>query len=312
MDEPLHNLNVDNTSKLNTNDKSLALQALEAGKVIFMPALCFKLPEAETDKLLSEAILDGKHKNISFDIRTQRIGGLHKSLVNTGFANTLGCFMQNFAEYAHDLVSNLFSPYQSHLIWGRTSYRPAEVRGRPSSKRKDDTRLHIDSFAATPVNGQRILRVFCNVNPYGEPRVWQLGEAFPFVAKRFSPRIPAYNPTIAKLLHKIKVTKSLRSAYDHYQLHLHDGMKLDEHYQNSVNKKQIDFPAQSTWMVFTDQVSHAALGGQYLLEQTFYLPVSAMDQPARSPLHFWEREKGAFELNQKKAPRYAPAPEESE
>ena len=41
----------------------------------------------------------------------------------------------------------------------------------------------------------------------------------------------------------------------------------------------IDFPAGSTWIAFTDCVSHAAMAGQFRLEQTFLLPVDAMLQP---------------------------------
>src|SRR5262249_30381234 len=152
---------------------------------------------------------------------------------------------------------------------------------------------HIDSFPATPVNGRRILRVFSNINPYHEPRVWHLGEPFQQVLTRFAADIPNYNCVHAKLLHLIKATKTLRSAYDHYQLTLHDKMKLCDDYQRTVNKQRIDFPAHSTWIVYTDQVSHAALSGQFLLEQTFYLPVSAMANPALSPLRLWEREKTA-------------------
>jgi len=74
-------------------------------------------------------------------------------------------------------------------------------------------------------------------------------------------------------------------------LHLHDRMKLDKTYQQTLAKQRVDFPPQSTWLVFTDQVSHAALSGQYLLEQTFYLPVEAMDNPTLSPLRQWEKEK---------------------
>lgn len=83
----------------------------------------------------------------------------------------------------------------------------------------------------------------------------------------------------------------MRSAYDHYQLQLHDRMKLDDHYQQTVSKNTINFQAQSTWIVFTDHVSHAALSGQFLLEQTFYLPVAAMRNPEHSPLRCWERNK---------------------
>ena len=54
----------------------------------------------------------------------------------------------------------------------------------------------------------------------------------------------------------------------------------------------IDFPAGSTWIAFTDQVSHAAVAGQYQLEQTFLLPVDAMQRPERSPLRILERMKG--------------------
>ena len=141
------------------------------------------------------------------------------------------------------------------------------------------------------MNGLRILRVFCNINPHGEPRVWHLGEPFDRVIQRFAKQIPDYRASVAKLLKLIKVTKTLRSAYDHYQLQLHDRMKLDDNYQQKVEKKLINFAAQSTWLVFTDQVSHAALSGKFLLEQTFYLPVSAMASPNLSPLNYWQQEK---------------------
>ena len=200
--------------------------------------------------------------------------------------------MHRFADYSKALVDGLMPHYSNCLRWGRTSYRPAEIKGRRCSKRKDDTRVHVDSFAATPVNGLRILRVFCNINPDGEPRVWHVGEPFSNVLEAFSPKIPAFSPMQAKLLQLIKATKTRRSAYDHYMLQLHDQMKLDDHYQSHLKKQRIDFPAQSTWVVFTDHVSHAALSGQFLLEQTFYLPVTAMQNQQLSPLRLWEKRKG--------------------
>jgi hypothetical protein len=116
-----------------------------------------------------------------------------------------------------------------------------------------------------------------------------LGEPFLKVAKHFSSHLPPYKPWLAKLYHRIHITKSLRSEYDHYQLHLHDAMKLDDRYQATVDKTVFAFPAKSTWLVFTDAVSHAALKGQFLLEQTFYVPVEAMEEPALSPLSTWEQ-----------------------
>ncbi|MGL6028266.1 MAG: Kdo hydroxylase family protein, partial [Legionella sp.] len=138
-------------------------------------------------------------------------------------------------------------------------------------------------------NSHRILRVFCNINPDNQPRVWHVGEPFADVLKQFAPRIRPYSKLCAHVLKLVKTTKTLRSPYDHYMLHLHDSMKRDDHYQAHVNKTQIDFPALSSWIVYTDHVSHAALSGQHLLEQTFYLPVDKMANPSHSPLHEWNK-----------------------
>ncbi|KTD25866.1 MULTISPECIES: Kdo hydroxylase family protein [Legionella] len=294
MDQQLHTLAIEDLYSLNTDCKKLAVTSLESGKVIYLPSCSFPLQPKEKDAIFSDKLLDGKHKNVSFDYRTKRLGGFHLKHDHENLADTLKSFMARYAEFAKQLIDFILPHYQDHLHWGRTSYRPAEIKGRTSSKRKDDTRLHVDSFPATPVNGKRILRVFSNINPFHVPRVWHLGEPFPEVLKRFAADIPNYSRTHAKLLQLIKATKTLRSAYDHYQLNLHDSMKLCDEYQQTVTKQRIDFPAKSTWIVFTDQVSHAALSGQFLLEQTFYLPVEAMATPELSPLKQWENEKAAL------------------
>lgn len=284
MDKQLHLMEFNQFTQLSNEEKRFALTALESGQIIYLPNYAFKPSETE-QILLSESVLDGKHKNISYDYQCQRIGGLAMSSQSSVLQPTMKQFMSCFATYARQLVETLLPPYQSAIQWGRTSYRPAEINGRPSSKRKDDTRLHVDSFPSTPVHEFRILRVFCNVNPYGEPRVWHLGEPFSAVLSKFQSRIPPYNRFRAQLMKWMKVTKTLRSQYDHQMTHLHDLMKLDEIYQHTVEKQRVEFPPHSTWLVFTDQVSHAALSGQFLLEQTFYLPVNAMENPTLSPLH---------------------------
>ena len=286
MDDYLYTAHLDNLDQINVNIQNEAVDSLESGKVIYFPNYTFT-PLPNEQALLSETILDKRHKNISYDQAHQRVSGS----VTPELLPLLQTFMQRYADYANELLRSLLPDYTDKIRLGRTSYRPAEIHGRTSSKRKDDTRLHVDAFSSTPVNGQRILRVFCNINPYAEPRVWHLGESFPNVLKSFVQDIPSFNATRAKLLKLMKVTKTLRSPYDHYMLHLHDTMKLDDQYQQNLAKKRVDFPANSTWIVFTDHVSHAALSGQFVLEQTFYLPVSAMKNPACSPLKLWEKEK---------------------
>ena len=96
-------------------------------------------------------------------------------------------------------------------------------------------------------------------------------------------------PGAAMWLRVLHVTKSRRSRYDALMLQLHDRMKADTAYQAEAPQAPIDFPPGSTWMAFTDQVSHAATRGQYQLEQTFLLPVEAMIDERRSPLRILER-----------------------
>lgn len=274
------------TQNIEQINQQESVHFLEKGKVLFFPEYSF--PPIEPD-LLSEHILDGSRKNISYSIRTKKLSAYKKE--SSALDTKLATMMHGYAEFAHQLIKTVLPSYVPHVQWGRTSFRPAQINGRISSKRKDDTRLHVDSFSASPVHGLRILRVFCNINPYNEPRVWNLGEPFTEVLHRFAPNIAPYNKMKARMLNLVKVTKTLRSPYDHYMLHLHDTMKLDDSYQQKVEKVTIDFPAQSSWIVFTDHVSHAALSGQYLLEQTFYLPVDKMANPDFSPLYEWKKIK---------------------
>lgn len=273
------------SNQFSTEEKNTAIQSLENGKVLLLPQMSFSIDTNE-DFILSPQLIDEKSKNISFNIHNGHSKG---STCHDGQLTILNAFMHRYALYAKTLVESLLPHYTSALQLGRTSFRPVEIKSRASSYRKDDTRLHVDAFVASPVNGLRILRVFCNINPESMPRVWHLGEPFDHVVDRFLPRAKKYNPIIAKCLQTLKITKEYRTAYDHYMLQLHDNMKKDMHYQNQVEKIRFDFVPGSTWMVFTDQVSHAALSGQHLLEQTFYVPVDAMEQPALSPLKVLEK-----------------------
>lgn len=259
-------------------------KSLEYGQVVFLPQGGFQLKENEMP-LLNELFLAPKQKNISYHHRFQSLSHFNQNYPeNQLIAHAM---MQRFALYAKDLIDQMFPGFKEGLEMGRTSYRPAKVEGRVSSLLKDDTRLHVDAFSTTPVHGKRILRVFSNINPHDQPRIWHVGEPFADVLNRFEATLPRYSSWKSSMLTVLKLTKSKRSHYDHLMLCLHNQMKRDEHYQQTVKKTEFAFPSNSTWMVFTDQVSHAALSGQYLLEQTFYLPVNCQHYPELSPLHQW-------------------------
>lgn len=265
-----------------------ALDALEAGSVLRLPLPFTLAPEEQS--LLSPQLLSGTRKNISYNPINARLQGADG---DAALEAQLRGLLTRYHASARTLVEHLFAPYRNHLIDGRASYRPAEIAGRvPKSWRHDDTRLHVDAFPATPVHGRRLLRVFNNINPHGEPRRWQVGEPFADVAARFAPRVPRPSALKAQLMALAKITKSKRSAYDHYMLHLHDGMKADLDYQAQVTKIPAGFAPGETWIVYSDQVSHAVLAGRYMLEQTFYVPVEVLQYPQRSPLRVLEKLTG--------------------
>ncbi len=270
-----------------TADREHALCALEQGSVLYFPQLRFSIEEVE-GRLLSPTIA-GKSKNVSLDFSS---GTLRGSSAGEAELRLLRSMMQRFATSSRVLLRNLLPRYKAGLLQARTSFRPVEIAERSTSWRKDDSRLHVDSFPSSPMQGKRILRVFSNVNPHGQNRTWRLGESFESVARRYLPSLRGPVWGVSQLLRLLGITKGRRSAYDHFMLQIHDRMKADLDYQAEVDQIVYELHAGSTWIAFTDQVSHAAMTGQYALEQTFYLPVTCMLDPSQAPLRILERLAG--------------------
>jgi hypothetical protein len=267
-----------------------ATAGLESGNVVFARESFFAAAKHERDLFSPSVLAPRKNvKNISFDPATSQLGG---SALDGEMAAALGGMLSRFSDQAQAFVARACPEYAPHLLRRRTSFRPVEIAGRASSWRKDDTRLHIDAFPATPVQGRRILRVFANVNPEGRPRSWRIGDGFDEVGRYFAPKLRMPFSGAAVALALLRITKTRRSPYDALMLQLHDRMKEDAAYQRSAPQTDVDFPAGSAWMAFTDAVSHAAMAGQYQLEQTFLLPVEAMLDRQQSPLRILERLKG--------------------
>lgn len=263
------------------------ITALEAGKVLYFPNLPFELLESERS-LLDPAVRDPKIRNISLDARGHLKGAAGDTEVQLALAVMIG----RFREQALSLVHSLLPKYGEALRLAPTSYRPTKVETRSQSWRADDRRMHVDAFPSRPNHGERILRVFANVNPEGQPRVWRVGEPFETVARRFLPRAKPYVRWQASVMKALHVTKSLRSEYDHLMLQLHDGMKKDMAFQREATQVTVPFPAGSVWVCFSDQTSHAVMSGQYMLEQTLHLRPEKQYDPASSPLAILTRLAG--------------------
>ena len=216
---------------------------LEEGAVLLLPDLAF---DVRLDERIHFSHSIASAKNVSFDPSTGRVGGAAISHVPDASAESLTLMLRRFSDAAGSLVEALFPAYGGRLQRARASFRPVEIAGRQTTWRHDDTRLHIDSFPATPVQGRRILRVFTNVNPEGRSRSWRIGEPFEQVVERFGKRLRMPLPFSGALLQLARITKSRRSPYDALMLQLHDRMKADLAYQAESPQTAIDFPAGST------------------------------------------------------------------
>ena len=261
--------------------------AVESGKVLLFPRLAFELLPEERG-LLREDMLLPKARNVSL-----RSDGVLKGAGGSAREQAqLAAMVERFRARALALVDRLFPAYRGALLAAPTSFRPRRVETRMQSVRADDRRMHVDAFPSRPNYGERILRVFANINPDGAPRIWRVGGDFESVARQFLPRAKPYSLWQAKALQALHVTKSLRSEYDHLMLQLHDRMKYDEQWQQQGQQWRVPFPAGSCWVCYSDQAVHAVMEGQYMLEQTLYLPPGREADPEASPLGILTRLKG--------------------
>ncbi|MBN9403931.1 MAG: Kdo hydroxylase family protein [Burkholderiales bacterium] len=253
--------------------------AVEDGRVLYFPRLAFEVLPTERG-LLREGMLSPKARNVSLGADGVLRGAGGSAAEQAQLAAMVGRFRQQ----ALRLIDGLLPEYRGLLRAAPTSFRPRQVETRKQSVRADDQRLHVDAFPTRPNYGERILRVFANINPEGVPRVWRVGDSFEAVARQFLPRAKPYRRWQARALNALHVTKSLRSEYDHLMLQLHDGMKFDEQYQKSGAQVTVPFAAGSVWVCYSDQATHAVMSGQFMMEQTLYLPPGHEADPQASPL----------------------------
>ncbi|MDR0219076.1 MAG: Kdo hydroxylase family protein [Enterobacteriaceae bacterium] len=266
-----------------------ALASLELGKVLYLPKLSFSLMPEEQQLLREDTVKAGR-KNISYRPGGNTITGVALQ-ANEQFVHVM---MQRYYQSCQQLIENLLPIYAPVLHTPVNSLRvhPVTAWKADNSWRKDDSRLHVDAFPSRPIQGQRILRIFTNINPTGEPRVWRVGDKFPLIADQFLPATRSYSRLNSWLQHKLGITKSRRTHYDHLMLGLHDAMKANQSYQQQGAQLEVQFPAGSSWICYSDQTPHAAMSGQFMLEQTYLLPISEMASPENSPLKVLESKLG--------------------
>jgi hypothetical protein len=271
---------------------------LEQGNILFFPLTPFEFPDEEHEFLLGRRQTSSAiHKNIAYRPVEDRVTGLDKS--DAKEAIRLRAILSNYSRRAVEFLEKLLLPYAGKCKLDYASFRPIEERGRAARLRARNDLPHVDAFPTRPTNGDRILRLFTNINPEGN-RVWITSQTFDVLAPRFAQAIglprPRSKASLARTLRSLARAAGLpgarRSPYDAFMLRCHNAMKEDADFQATCAKQRWEFPPNSTWIVFTDCVSHAVLEGQYALEQTFIVSRRAMVCPEKSPLAVLEHIAG--------------------
>jgi hypothetical protein len=274
---------------------------LENGDILFFPPGIFSVP-GELLAQLIDASQDARsiHKNIAYKPNADKISGLKDG---REAARVHGA-MRDYSRLALAFMSRVLPDYARSWKVDYASFRSIEERGRELPLNKRNDLLHVDAFPTRPVFGDLILRCFTNVNPE-QSREWLTGDPFEQLASREAAAagIDRYAALARSPLHAARraAARGLRAAgfpvvdrspYDAFMLHLHAWMKANADYQKNCPKYRFHLPPGSTWMVFTDVVPHAVLGGRLALEQTVIVSRSSLADPGCAPASILERIAG--------------------
>jgi len=271
---------------------------LEAGNILLFPKTPFEISAVERAVLLGQKQTSAAyHKNVAYRPAEDRVTGLDKSESEEN--EQLRRILRHYSQSAAKFLGELLPAYANKWKLDYASYRPIEERGRAARLHARNDLCHVDAFPTRPTNGDRILRFFTNVNP-AQNRVWLTAQTFAAVAPHFAaalglPAPPSANPlssSLRALARTMRLPGANRSPYDRFMHRCHNAMKEDAQFQEASPKQRWEFPPDSTWIVFTDCVSHAVLEGQYALEQTFIVSRHAMVEPHRSPVSILEKLAG--------------------
>lgn len=271
---------------------------LEEGNILFFPITPLELSSEDVQFLLGQRQSDASyHKNIAYRPLTDRLSGYPEH--DAAQLARLRKVMRAYSQSAIRFVSELLAPYGRHWRVDFTSYRPQQEKGRPVRLHARNDLLHVDSFPSRSSNGDRILRIFTNINPR-EPRVWITAETFEglinlHAGKAGFPKPQSLTPlrrTALRFTQRLGLRSLARPPYDRWMLRFHHFLKEQEQFQRTTPRSRWEFPPNSTWLVFTDMVSHAVLSGQFALEQTFMISKDVMVEPEKAPIRVLERLAG--------------------
>src|ERR1700749_1971928 len=279
-------------------------EQLEAGSILFFPKSPIALTDSDLQFLRGQQQSDSSlHKNIAYKPKAGELSGVDTKTANPAAVDRLGSIMRSYSESVTAFLTGFLSPYNGRWQLDYASFRPQEEEGRDLPLRRRNDLLHTDAFPTRPTHGARILRFFNNINPT-RTRDWVVSDPFRAVATKYAPSeiaLPQPDSEIGRAFKSFATGIGLgaaapalqRSPYDQFMMRFHNFLKKNRAFQSTCTKYDYQFPAGSSWMVYTDMVPHAVLCGQYALEQTFLVGPDAMVAPQHAPLTVLQELTGA-------------------
>jgi hypothetical protein len=282
-----------------TETSEAEYRGLEAGDILYLPTSPTLVSDEDRAFLITQKQVDASyHKTVSYRPREDRFKGVDQD--DPAQRARVHAIMRDYSRRAIAFVATLLNRYAASWKIDYASFRPIEEQGRRAGLHARNDLLHFDSFPSRLPHGDRLLRIFTNIHP-DRPRVWITTDPFEVLAGRFADRIGLHHrpgPLGAFMHLTVHATVRLglpvvdRPPYDRFMLRFHHAMKEDAAFQQSCRKDRWEFPAGSSWVVFTDGTSHACLSGQYMLEQTFIVRRSSLAFPEEAPIAVLEKLAG--------------------
>ncbi len=269
-------------------------ERLEEGDILLFPNMVLGFSEDDTQFLIRQRQTGAAyHKNVAYRPAQGTLTGAARGTDRDRLRQVLA----DYSRLATQALSRLLPRYAAETRIDYTSFRPFEEKGRNLSVHSRNDLLHVDAFPTRPTGGDRILRFFTNLNPT-HSRVWLTSEPFPALAKAFAPeaglleaarRRPSPLRRAFESLERVfRPGRSMPSRYDALMHRFHNFLKENRKFQESWPQTRIEFAPKSSWLVFTDTVSHAVLEGQFALEQTFIVSQKVLVRPETAPVHILE------------------------
>ncbi len=269
-------------------------EMLERGEILFFNELPFKFSAEDREFLLAQEWSELRmHKNVSYRPGEDVLRGVSGGAAT---AQRLQAILRNYSAEVVAFLTKFLAPYARDWTVDFSSFRPFEEESRDLPLHKRNDLLHVDAFPSRPTRGGRILRVFTNLNPV-KPRVWNTtADKFEVLSRRYAEdaglqRIAEdswLSRTVQDWGGKLGFRGMGRTPYDMFMLGFHDYLKENAGFQKDCPKLRLEFPPSSTWLVFTDGVAHAAMSGQYAIEQTFLISPKALVAPEHAPYRILE------------------------